>query len=241
VSRTADARVLLHLLRGAPRKGRHAERLRRFYAPQADAYDAFRERLLYGREELVARLAPPAGAAVVELGAGTGRTACFLGARLGNLGRFELVDLCAPLLRVARRRFADQPNVHVVEADAAVYRPRGRVDCVYFSYALTMIPDWRRAIDNALDVLAPGGLLGVVDFYVAARRPEPGLARHGVLARTLWPLWFAHDGVHLSPEHLPYLRARLQTRYLAERRGRLPYLPWLRAPYYVFVGRKPGA
>jgi hypothetical protein len=40
---------------------------------------------------------------------------------------------------------------------------------VYFSYALTMIADWRRALDNALAMLAPGGTLGVVDFHLPDR------------------------------------------------------------------------
>ena len=39
-----DARVLLQLLRGQPRRGSQAERLQAFYGPQARGYDAFRER-----------------------------------------------------------------------------------------------------------------------------------------------------------------------------------------------------
>jgi S-adenosylmethionine-diacylgycerolhomoserine-N-methlytransferase len=102
---------------------------------------------------------------------------------------------------------------------------------VYFSYALTMIPDWRAAIDNAIAMLTPGGTFGAVDFYRSH-------ARHGPLARALWPRWFAHDGVRLSADHLPYLRSRLETLECLERRGAVPYLPGLAAPYYVFVGRK---
>ncbi len=55
----------------------------------------------------------------------------------------------------------------------ASYRPADPADCVYFSYALTMIPDWRRAIDNAIAMLAPGGTLGVVDFHL----PDAGLGQ----------------------------------------------------------------
>ncbi len=234
----ADARILFHLLRGASGGGSHAERLRRFYGPQADAYDAFRERLLHGREELVTHLPAGPGATVVELGGGTGRNLDFFGARLDGFARAEVVDLCAPLLEIARSRIAGRSNVRIVEADATAYRPDRAVDCVYFSYALTMIPDWFRAIDNALGMLAPGGTLGVVDFYVSQPHAERGRAQHGAVTRTLWPLWFHHDGVHLSPDHLPYLRARLDTVYLAERRAPLPYVPGLRVPYYVFVGRK---
>ena len=37
----------------------------------------------------------------------------------------------------------------------------GTVDVVTFSYALTMIPDWRAAIRNAFRMLKPGGRIGV--------------------------------------------------------------------------------
>ena len=201
-----DAQVLLRMVRGQPRRGPLAERLQAFYRPQAKHYDRFRERLLHGRVELMERLAPPLGADVIELGAGTGRNLEFLGERLTTLGSVELVDLCPALLEQARRRTRGRPNVRVVEADAVTYRPTRPVDLVYFSYALTMIPDWEGALRNALAMLKPGGVLGLVDFYVADPDPAPGLVRHGALTRWFWPRWFAHDGVHPNPAHLRTLR-----------------------------------
>jgi S-adenosylmethionine-diacylgycerolhomoserine-N-methlytransferase len=233
-----DAQVLLRLLRGQPRRGGTlAERLEAFYGPQAEHYDAFRERLLHGRSELMGRLDPRPGANVVELGAGTGRNLDFLGERLPVLGSVELVDLCPALLNRARQRTRGLPNVRVVEADAVAYRPARPVDLVYFSYALTMIPDWEGALGNAVSMLKPGGTLGVVDFYVSDPHPAPGLDRHGALTRWFWPHWFAHDGVRPNPAHLRTLRALLPDHALWEHRAPVPYLPGLRAPYYVFVGR----
>jgi S-adenosylmethionine-diacylgycerolhomoserine-N-methlytransferase len=237
----AEARVLLSLLRGLPRRGSHAERLQGFYGPQAARYDDFRERLLKGREELIRLLALQPGQRVVELGGGTGRNLDFFGSRLASLASVELVDLCPPLLDVAAKRTAGMHNVRLTQADATTYRPPEQVDAVYFSYALTMIPDWHRAIGNAIAMLRPGGILGVVDFYVSCALPEPGLARHGWLTRTLWPTWFRHDGVNLSCDHLHSLQTRLETVHLTESRAALPYVPLLKAPYYVFVGRKPSA
>ena len=232
----SDARILLHLLRGQPRRGSHAERLQAFYAPQADAYDDFRERLLHGRQELIEMLAPAPGDRVVELGAGTGRNLLFFGDRLAGLEQATLVDLCPALLEQARERTAAMPNVCVVEDDATRWQPAQPVDCVYLSYALTMIPDWPAAIDNAVAMLRPGGRLGVVDFYVSGADPDPGLQRHGPLTRWFWPRWFAHDGVHPDSAHLAELRGRLPRHRLIEARARVPYLPGLRVPYYCFVG-----
>ena len=239
ISRAIDARVLRSLLRGLPRRGSHAERLQAFYGPQAEHYDNFRERLLQGRRGLIALMAPPDGASIVELGGGTGRNLGYFGDRLARMGRVEIVDLCPALLEQARRRTTALANVRVVEADATTYRPAAPVDCVYFSYALTMMPDWQAAIDNAVAMLRPGGMLGVVDFYVAAARPRPGEAVHGAFTRYFWPRWFAHDGVRLTPAHLARLRSQLPDHECRECMAPVPYLPGARVPYYIFVGRRP--
>jgi S-adenosylmethionine-diacylgycerolhomoserine-N-methlytransferase len=229
VSAATDIRVMLHLLRGMPRGGDAAARLQAFYAPQADAYDDFRERLLKGRGELVRQLVLPARARVVELGAGTGRNLDHFGERLNAFESFELVDLCPALLAEARKRAVRHPNVQVVEADAARYRPESPADCVIFSYSLTMIPEWRAALDNAVTILKPDGQLAVVDFTTAPQQ--------GRLASAFWRSWFGHDGVHLDRQHVHELRERCWHQWFDERRAAIPYLPGLRVPYYLFIGQ----
>ncbi len=240
---TQDRQVVLHLLRGQPRAGSHAERLENFYAPQAGYYDHFRERLLHGRRELIAALQPAPGQWLVELGGGTGRNLDFLGARLDTLARFDLVDLCPSLLAQARLRAAQWPGiVRVHEADATRFRPdadgRQVADCVYFSYSLSMIPDWRRALRNALRMLKPGGLIGVVDFYVSAKEPPPGRQRHGWLQRQFWPRWFRHDGVSLDGGQFDEVTRLTENVRCEEHLAAIPYLPGLGVPYYLYIGRK---
>jgi len=232
-----DVAVLQRLLRGMPRAASHAAALSEFYAPQAQAYDRFRERLLRGRSELIARLSLPERAHVVELGGGTGRNAEYFGDKLSRIRTLEIVDVCAPLLAQARERAKRIPQLRIVEADATTYRPSQLVDCVYFSYALTMIPDWRTAIANAISMLKPGGVLGVVDFHVSAAKPDVGCIRHGPITRLFWPAWFGHDGVHLNAHHLPTLRRLLPDHDFIEARAAVPFMPIGRVPYYVFVGR----
>jgi S-adenosylmethionine-diacylgycerolhomoserine-N-methlytransferase len=237
----ADSRVLWQMLRGQPRTGSAAERLQAFYAPQANRYDAFRERLLRGRDELIERLPAPAGGVVVELGGGTGANMERFGGRLNSLKRYVVVDLCTALLDQARLRARSRPNVEIVEADVTRYRPAEGVDCVYFSYALTMIDDWRAAIANALAMLKPGGTLGVVDFYVSGAKPRAGFVHHPAWERWFWRRWFSHDGVRLSPDHLDALVAALPDSQRLERRAAVPYLLGMSVPFYLFTGRKPAA
>lgn len=224
-----EIRVLLRLLRGIRRGGAHRDRLQDFYGPQADRYDAFRARLLHGRERLLELMDFAPGQVVVDLGAGTGWNLAQLGPLALRLARADLVDLCPALLGVARRRFDGWSNARVVEHDAGTYDPGIGVDRVVFSYSLTMMPEWRAALRNAVRMLKPGGLLGVVDFHPP----------RGRIAAAFWRRWFAHDGVRIDAEHPAALHAELTPLHFTEACGAVPWLP-LRAPYYLFVGRKSG-
>lgn len=236
----SDLRILYRMTVAPVHGGSHGERLEAFYRGQSEAYDDFRRRLLHGREELMQALDLPDGGCLLDLGGGTGQNVEFLGSRRERMQRIEIVDLCPSLLDVANQRIQRHgwTNVRTVAADATTYRPDVPMDAVTFSYSLTMIPDWFRAIDNALAVLKPGGVIGVVDFFVSRKWPAAGQQRHSLLRRWFWRSWFAWDNVFLSPDHLPYLQQRFETLQLQENAGRVPYLPGLKAPYYIFIGRK---
>lgn len=226
----SDLRVISSMIRGRRAGDSHASRLDAFYAAQAGDYDRFRERLLHGRKELIARLPLPPRACVAEIGAGTGRTAAWFGPRLDDMRQLDLVDLCTPLLDEARKRFAGRHNVRIVEADACEYVSDEPLDAVYFSYSLTMIPDWRRTVERALAMLAPDGVIGAVDFTV--------MPWHSEVARWFWPRWFGHDGVHLDGDHVELLLARTSCVHLRFSHGAVPWMPGLRVPWYLYIGRK---
>jgi S-adenosylmethionine-diacylgycerolhomoserine-N-methlytransferase len=218
----------------------HEERLNAYYRHQADSYDEFREHLLHGRRELLEQLPIERGTRIVELGAGTGWNAEALGERLALCESYTMVDLCEPLMDQARQRCARHgwSNVHIVHADASQYLPDAPVDIVLCSYVLTMMPRWFAVIDRAREMLRPGGVIAVADFYVSAQDPDPQLARHRAWQRWFWPACFGWHHVYLNQDHLPYLRHRFATRYLRETTGRMPFMAGLRAPYYVFLGCK---
>ena len=227
------------MVKGVPDGVNFATRLESFYRPQADTYDAMHERTLLGRDVLLNALAPAPGSRVVELGAGTGSLLDLWGARLPGFAALELVDICPAMLEKARHRARLHANVRVVECDATAYRAPWQADCVYLSYALTMIPDWVRALNNALALLKPGGKLGIVDFYVARPDQQWTRAQHNVLTQKFWTHWCRHDQVHLSPQHISALCTLTDRLHLHEGSGSLPYVPLLRAPYFVYVGVKP--
>ncbi|MCA9033097.1 MAG: SAM-dependent methyltransferase, partial [Planctomycetaceae bacterium] len=61
----------------------------------------------------------------------------------------------------------------------------------------------------------------------------------GWTTRSFWPLWFGSDNVFLNCDHVPYVENKFETIRLEERRGKIPYMPFVRVPHYVFIGRKP--
>ena len=239
MSLAQDLKILYHLA-VAPVRGRtHEERLESFYAGQAAHYDEFRKRLLHGRKELYERIPLPEDGVWVEMGGGTASNLEYLGANVAKLKQAYVVDLSPSLLNVGRERVARQgwTNVSLLHEDATRVTLPEPADVVTFSYSLTMIPNWYLALENARKLLRPGGIIAVVDFYVARKHPAAGFKPHAALTRWFWPAWFSCDNVFPSPDHLPYLHQNFETLLLEEKAGKLRFLPLARVPYYLFMGR----
>lgn len=239
---SSDLKILYHMLFTRGRGKDHAERLDNFYSGQAEGYDDFRKRLLKGRQEMMQAVPVPEGGVWVDMGGGTGANLEFIAERIPQLNRVYLVDLATSLLAVAEKRFERNGWQHVkaVEADATLFTPEeGYADVVTFSYSLTMIPDWFLAMNNALRILKPGGMIGVVDFYVSRKWAAEGFRRHGWVRRNYMPVHFGTDNVFLSPDHVPYLHAHFEPVEFQEHLAKIPYFPVMKAPYYIFLGRKP--
>ena len=242
MSLASDLKILFHMTLSPIRGKTHKERLESFYGKQAGDYDSFRARLLKGRTEMCQLLPVKQGDVWVDLGAGTGANAEFVGDKLPLLSKAYLVDLSPGLLEIANKRIAERgwKNVQTLEADATtVTIPEGQADLVTFSYSLTMIPDWFAAVDHALKLLKPGGHVGIVDFYVSRKYPDETRKKHSWMTRTFWPTWFGFDNVFPNPDHVPYLHRRFEQVQFSEHRAKVPYLPLTRVPYYIFLGRKP--
>ncbi|TWT31253.1 Demethylmenaquinone methyltransferase [Posidoniimonas corsicana] len=237
----SQLKTLYHLTLSPIRGETHQERLDSFYAGQAEDYDEFRKRMLHGRDELFAELPTEPGASWVDMGSGTGMNAERFGDRLQNFGQVTLADLSESLLEVADNRIASRGwrNVRTLHADITrLDVPDDSTDLVTFTYSLTMVPDWFAAVREAYRILKPGGVIGVADFYTGRKFPAEGLKRHSWFTRSLWPVWFALDNVHPSPDHVPYLMSLFETVSIDEDYGKLPWVPIIKPPYYRFVGRK---
>ncbi|WP_159948390.1 class I SAM-dependent methyltransferase [Rhizobium sp. 18065] len=146
----------------------HAERMDSMYRYQRHVYDLTRKYYLLGRDRMITGLDVPQAGTLLEVGCGTGRNLLFAH-RLYPTAHLYGLDISAEMLVSARANFrgrTTQPVLTVADAtafDASQFGTQG-FDRVMISYALSMIPDWEEAIDCALDAVAPGGSLHIVDF-----------------------------------------------------------------------------
>ncbi|MDJ0714711.1 MAG: class I SAM-dependent methyltransferase [Prochloraceae cyanobacterium] len=235
-----NLKVIYHLVK--PNKGKtHQERLENFYKEQAQYYDAFRKTLLKGREDLFESLVTDAEGIWIDMGGGTGANFECIAKQLNKFQKIYIVDLSTSLLEIAQQRIAKNKwnNVETIERDVTQFVPlEGAADVVTFSYSLSMMENWFEIIDRAYQLLKPGGVIGVVDFYVSRKHPEPDFVSHSWLTRNFWTIWFATDNVFLSPDRLAYLHYRFDKVTRIEKMAKLSFPPGFKAPYYLFIGRK---
>ena len=143
----------------------------RMYHRQRHIYDLSRKFYLLGRDEAIVRLRPASGDRVLEIGCGTGRNLVKLAKAYPEARLFGL-DVSREMLATASASTARSglaSRIVLARADATAFDPQALFGSRYFqrvviSYALSMIPPWREALNHALELVAPGGSLEIVDF-----------------------------------------------------------------------------
>ncbi len=147
----------------------HARLMDRMYRYQRYIYDFTRKYYLFGRDTLIRELGAPPRSSVLEVGCGTGRNLAMIGDLYPEARLFGL-DISAEMLATAKAKLRRQgradENLRIADATnftAAAFGEKG-FDRIVISYALSMIPDWQKALDAAIDALNPGGSLHIADF-----------------------------------------------------------------------------
>ncbi len=157
----------------------HAGLMDRIYRRQRHVYDLSRKYYLLGRDRLVEGLDPPAGGRVLEIGCGTARNLVAVAHRHPAAPLFG-IDLSREMLDTARRRLDREElagRIRLAHADATRFDPAvlfgvPAFSRIFFSYTLSMIPEWERALAESVLWLQPGGELHIVDFGGQERLPR---------------------------------------------------------------------
>ncbi len=134
--------------------------VRKIFTDWAPIYNATHAWTLPKRRVARLALGLRPGDRVLDLACGTGLNFPHLRELVGERGQVVGVDITPAMLEVARRLIAKRgwKNVEVHEADAAnLPFPEASFDKAMVSYALLIIPDYVKAIEEVRRVLVPGG------------------------------------------------------------------------------------
>ena len=242
-----------------------AERLDRFYENQAGVYDATRTGLLRGRKTMLKLCAaemrllrekePNRKLVWVDIGGGTGWNIEQMDKffPIAEFDQIYLIDLCEPLLKVARERFErlGYKNVQALCQNAKDFTLPGlpderKVDLFTCSYSISMIPPFYAVLDRINEFLDPRvGVFGVADFYVSSSEStadQMTLVGGSIMHHChwfnswFWRHWFALDHIQLHPARREYLEHKFGTIKCFNGRNHfiVPYL--IQIPYYVWLG-----
>jgi S-adenosylmethionine-diacylgycerolhomoserine-N-methlytransferase len=191
-------------------RGPHDALMDRVYRRQRHVYNITRRYYLIGRDELIRGLDLQPGDSAVEVGCGTARNLIAIARRYPGTRLFGLDASRAMLATAAeaveRSGFSRQIALAHGFAESLLPESFGEsrgFDAAIFSYSLSMIPDWRRALVAAEAALSLTGRIHIVDFGDFA-----GLPRVAASALRFWLTRF-----HVAPRS-ELLRA-LETATLA--------------------------
>lgn len=182
------------------------DKMNRMYRWTKYVYNATRKYYLLGRDHLIENLRPEIGQHICEVGCGTARNLIKMAKRYPQ-AHFYGLDASDEMLRTAQRsvkRHSLNDVIVLKQAYAQNFDPASLfglekpLDKIVFSYALSIIPPWKEAIDHAVEILPLGGEIHIVDFGDQAGLPK------WFRAFLFW--WLKMFHVYHKPEILEHLK-----------------------------------
>ena len=189
-----------------PKSASISKKMDRIYRWQIYLYDALRKYYLLGRDHMINSL-ELRDENVCEIGCGTGRNLISMANRYQS-ATFWGIDVAPAMINYARKKVIRanlQTRISIVDGDASAInlahfqtKQQPKFDRIILSYTLSMITDFKKTIDAAVDNIKPGGLLHIVDFgsYQGGHRT----------IKQLHKLWLSFFGVQYQPGIFSYLQ-----------------------------------
>ncbi len=146
--------------------------IRDMFAVIAPRYDLLNRLLSFGidkswRRAAVARLAGPKGGVILDAASGTGDMA-LAAARADKDTRIVGVDFCGEMVKIAETKigaseYRDRIKLAVASCEALPFRD-GVFDAATIAFGIRNVRDRKQGLREMLRVLAPGGVLVVLEF-----------------------------------------------------------------------------
>jgi S-adenosylmethionine:diacylglycerol 3-amino-3-carboxypropyl transferase/ubiquinone/menaquinone biosynthesis C-methylase UbiE len=205
------------------------EHLESFYKDQSENYDAYRQRFLHGKHEVMSVFPLIRNKKVLDIGGATGFNFEYIKDNVSIYKEITILDLCKSLLEVADARIQlnNWKNVKTQHKDVMTFTQTQKYDVIMISYTLTMVPDWKLILEKIRDLLEDDGYFVITDFTVDENE-------------SFWKRVFATDKVYLNSDHVKYIRTLFkQEKYFKEDYGGFPYVPFfIKCKWYCGVYQK---
>lgn len=154
---------------GAPSNAHSA--MDQMYRYTRHIYDFTRKYYLFGRDKLIEELPVSDGDHICEVGCGTARNLVLLARKRPGLHLYG-IDASAEMLKTAQASVDGAGLGSKITLGAALSTDFSATtlghsrpfDRLIYSYSLSMMDDWRQALEHGLSQLKPGGTIHVVDF-----------------------------------------------------------------------------
>ncbi len=155
------------------------------------------------RKRAVAALKLANDSTVLDIGCGIGSNFRTIESYLSEKGVLVGVDVSSESLKLARKRILKHKwrNVRLANASIADYRPDIRFDAALCTFALEIMEDYERAIDNVYDLLKPGGSFVMIGMKLTSRLP------YGLLNPLVDQIW-RRAGVDPTRNVRPYVKCK---------------------------------
>jgi len=203
----------------------HQDRLDSFYKNQAEYYDTYRQNMLHGRESLIASIPFKYNSNWLDVGGGTGYSVNLVGNKIKQFNQIDIIEYSKSMYRVLNNNVSKYKNVNTHCEDIHKYNSDIKYDIITFSYSLVMIPDLELTIKKAIDLLKPGGILAITDFYA-----------DNSLKGKFFKYIFSHDGVYLSDKiHNIVMNYNVDKIVMKVENGSFPYIPFLKCNYFTGI------
>jgi S-adenosylmethionine-diacylglycerol 3-amino-3-carboxypropyl transferase len=246
---STTTKMILHPLT-AGKVNAHGDKMSSFYASQAKGYDAVREHMLVARPDMISAFGPiKQGHTWLDIGGGTGRNLHYLRAQLDVFDTIVVLDICPELLAIgkdsARQSFTPEqcekirwvcldindPNVREELAKVCGNEIDRGFDTISFSYSLTMIPEWEKALYSAKSLMSDQGRVLVADFDTYT---EEG----NTLKDSMIHAWYKQDGVRIEAKTREIILNKVFYGYTNTCMRMQKKLGGVRIPHHVTCCRK---
>lgn len=203
----------------------HQDKLDFFYKNQASYYDTYRINMLHGRDILMTAIPIQNNSKWLDIGGGTGYNINLLGESIRKFEKIDIIEYSKEMYNILVKNTSHLKNVYTYCDDIHNFNKRTKYDLITFSYSLSMIPHPERALDHAIKMLKPGGIIALTDFY--ADQTIEGL---------LWKKIFQTDGVYPDNKISDWIHKYKNREILFDvKKGGFPYIPYLKCKYYIAI------